>query len=307
MPPVLDASLLRSWTARALEALRDHREELDALNVFPVRDNDTGTNLLRTWESVDRALREAREAAGDTLGPAVTALARGALLGARGSSGVILSQVLRGLADVLSPLATATGVELQAALTRARELAYAAVQVPVEGTLLSVLTGAEVAARAADPDDLVGVAVAAARGAREALARTPGQLAVLAASGVVDAGGRGLVLVLDALAAVLGGGPTPPAEAVDLPRQHRSEHRQVDGGPAYEVQLLLDAPVAAVELLRPRLAALGDALVVVGGPQEWHVHVHVDDAGAALEACVEAGRPHRISVTHLQAEAASRR
>ncbi len=181
-----------------------------------------------------------------------------------------------------------------------------AVSAPVEGTVLSV--GAAAASAALASGDLAHasagtVAVAAARSAREALARTPEQLPVLARAGVVDAGGRGLVVLLDALAEVLTGEPLPaeppmPSRAA-LFRSLTVAREAGSDEFGYEVQFLLDAPEPAIEPLKARLADLGDSLVIVGAAPTWHVHVHVNDVGAAIEAGVDAGRPSRITVTRF--------
>src|SRR6266545_3588379 len=227
--------------------------------------------------------------------------ARGALLGARGNSGVILSQILRGLADALAAAPLAGGRALATALATASSAAYQAVAQPVEGTILTVVRAAAQAAAAADSDDLATVARAAADAARAALARTPEQLPVLARAGVVDAGGRGLCVMLDALVEVITGErpsdePVVPA-SVRPPLTMARESGSDDY--AYEVQFLLDATETAVAPLKQSLAKLGDSLVVVGGDGTWNVHVHVNDVGAAVEAGVEAGRPHRITVTRF--------
>ncbi|WP_019634812.1 DAK2 domain-containing protein [Actinomadura atramentaria] len=298
---LLDGAAVRRWCRLAADALGGVRHDLDALNVFPVPDGDTGTNLHFT------ALGAADAVAGAPPGaPAAEvwrALARGALLGARGNSGVILSQVLRGLADRLAD-GPADGAGLVAALAHAAGLARRSVEHPVDGTILSVLAAAATAAAATPPPArLPAVVRAAAGGAREALRATPAQLDVLAAAGVVDAGAAGLCVVLDALAAVVtdeyperyevpGRLPAAPA-AEPAPPAPR--------GPGYEVMYLLDAADAAVPRLRETLDGLGDSLVVVGGDGLWNVHVHVDDAGAAIEAGLAAGRPHRIRVTSLHA------
>ncbi|MFC9329393.1 DAK2 domain-containing protein [Kitasatospora sp. NPDC057015] len=321
----LDAPAVRTWCRLALGSLGQAREEIDALNVYPVPDGDTGTNLYLTVESAAAAVEDSFAAAGRAgapdaepgLGDCVRAMARGALLGARGNSGVILAQWLRGTAETL---ATAGGgaEQLRAALLRAAESAYQAVAEPVEGTLLTV------AAAAAHEADRVGgtlaqVADTAYRSARLALLRTPEQLSVLAEAGVVDAGGRGLVAVLGALAdAVAGHQPMGPVALGQTPaplgRAHRPAGLADDceghvrpagpGHPAFEVVYLLDAPDRELPGLRATLGALGDSLVVGGGDGLWSVHVHVDDAGAAVEAGVRAGRPHRIRITHF-AEAAA--
>ncbi|MDH6144673.1 DAK2 domain fusion protein YloV [Kitasatospora sp. GP30] len=308
MLDTLDAPAVRTWCRLALSALGQAREEIDALNVYPVPDGDTGTNLYLTVESATAAVEHCFDgAAAPALDQAARAMADGALIGARGNSGVIMAQLLRGVAEVLA--ADGGGPQaLRDALVRGAEAAYQAVSEPVEGTLLTVAgQAAQDAARTRGP--LAEVAGAAHRSARDALLRTPEQLSVLARAGVVDAGGRGLVAVLGALAdAVAGQQPMGPvALGEDLPPTHApcGEPERLPGHPAFEVIYLLDAPDQTLPRLRARLAELGDSLVVGGGDGLWNVHVHVDDAGAAVEAGIEAGRPHRIRITHF-AEAAAR-
>ncbi|MFD8022911.1 DAK2 domain-containing protein [Streptomyces lavendulae] len=323
-PHTLDAEAVRTWSSLALAALGRAREDIDAINVYPVADADTGTNLYLTAESADRALTEAfagppahvtdGTAGTPTLSEAVRAYAYGALIGARGNSGTILAQLLRGVADVLGAkpadgdVGRDGGPLLASALTKAAEEAYEAVAHPVEGTMLTVAgaaaraaatAGAAAGAAAATAAD---VARAAYEGARAALAETPGQLAALGRAGVVDAGGCGLVAVLGALWQALSG-QEPEAEpargrAVPGPRDDLPCTEEL-GGPAYEVVYLLEAAEEAVGELRATLDGLGDSLVVVGGEGLWNVHVHVDDPGAAVEAGVVAGRPYRIRITHF--------
>ncbi|TQK51594.1 hypothetical protein FBY35_1999 [Streptomyces sp. SLBN-118] len=305
MPQTLDATAVRTWCSLALEALGREREEIDAINVYPVADGDTGTNLYLTVESAARAVEavfSAHETEGSAPRPAdvVRAMAHGALIGARGNSGTILAQLLRGMAERLG-----AGDHIADAMRRAAALAREAVAHPVEGTILTV---AAAAARAAEssPDDPVR---AAYEGARAALDATPGQLAVLDRAGVVDAGGRGLLAVLGALVEAVTGevpaapGPTHVHPAAMVAVAEGGGEPCADGGPAFEVIYLLEAEDAAVARLRTRLDGLGDSLVVVGGDGLWNVHVHVDDAGAAVEAGVEAGRPYRIRITHFDSAA----
>jgi uncharacterized protein len=296
----LDAAAVRRWSRESVDALGAAREEIDALNVYPVPDGDTGTNLFLTMEAALEAVDAAAdEGPGGDPGPVMRALAQGAFLGARGNSGVILSQLLRGVADVLAGRAPVTGSILGAALVRAAELGYAAVAAPVEGTILTVARAAADAGSAAG-DHLPTVVRTAAQAAREALARTPEQLETLRSAGVVDAGGRGLCVLLDTLAEVATGVRSVSSERrTPLPVPALPVGGCSGGGPAYEVMYLLDAPDHTIPVLRRRLAELGDSLVVVGGDGLWNVHVHVDEVGAAIEAGIAAGRPHRIAVTHF--------
>src|SRR3954469_3477962 len=297
------------FTELALAALGAAREEVDALNVYPVPDGDSGTNMFLTLSAARDALNEARERGRE---PALEAFARGALLGARGNSGVILAEMLGAVARRLARQGAdePTAVVVAEALQQATQASYAAVGTPVEGTILSVLRAASEAAldHVKDGGTRTGdVLCAAAGAAREALARTPEQLPVLRDAGVVDAGGRGLTAILDAAeTALTGRRPTPVAPTV---RPQHTIPSPLTGaptcpeGPAFEVMYLLDATAEAVATLRERLAGLGESLVITGSGGLWDVHVHVDDAGAALEAGVEAGRPHRIRVTHFETAA----
>ncbi|WP_432836072.1 DAK2 domain-containing protein [Dactylosporangium sp. CA-092794] len=336
MPDSVDAGTVRRWCAAGLTALRRHRAEIDALNVYPVPDGDTGTNLVLTMAAAVEAITPAtgRPEAGEAVGGVLRGAARGALLGARGNSGVILAQLFKGLAGALAGVAAADGAQLAGALDEAARGAYRAVAAPVEGTVLSVGAAAATAAlRAAGAAGVgsgagsssgsgagihgagvVEVARAAADGARAALARTPEQLPALARAGVVDAGGRGLVVLLDALVETLTGearpgddGPSGGEDARPAGRPGQVMEREAGSAEyAYEVQYLLDASEDGVESLRGVLAALGDSLVVVGDDPTWHVHVHVNDIGAAIEAGLDAGRPSRITVVRFADQIAAR-
>lgn len=305
-PGVLSAAVVRDWAHHARVGLAAARERIDALNVFPVPDGDTGTNLLLTVESATTSVDECEAAGRASTAEAARALATGALLGARGNSGVILSQVLRGSAEVLAEVGGALdGQGIHRLLARGADLAYEAVAHPVEGTILTVIREAAeaTAVQCGTALEAMDVAVAAAE---DALARTPTMLEALRRAGVVDAGGQGLVIVLAALRAALTGAPVPPSGTDPLgasPGCAAAPGEPGPGpeysGPQFEVMYLLDAEDSAIPGLREVLDALGDSLVVVGGDGLWNVHVHVDDAGAAVEAALAAGRPHRIRITHL--------
>ncbi len=296
----------------AVDALAQAREEIDALNVYPVPDGDTGTNMYLTVVAARDAVREAQAEPGAARDAVLAALARGALLGARGNSGVILSEML---GASVRRIAAATPQEVNAeviadALRQASAASYTAVGEPVEGTMLTVLRAAAEAAavQAAKPGARSSdVLTEAAAAAREALGHTPEQLEVLAQAGVVDAGGRGLSVILDAAETVLTGRrPIPvtaPLGSHAIPVPHVAAAGAgadlCEDGPAYEVMYLLDTPDDVAPGLRARLGELGDSVVVVGGDGLWNVHVHTDDVGAAIEAGLGLGRPHRIRVTHF--------
>jgi uncharacterized protein len=332
MGAAVDVAGFLRWCDSCVSALGTAREEIDALNVYPVPDGDTGTNLFLTFEAATAA---ARAADGDDLDTTIRAFVDGALRGARGNSGVIMSQLLRaGVVRLASE--GIDGPSAAAALTRAAAAAYTAVGQPAEGTILTVArcaaeaavaeaegagaNGGGTAAHGAGTADRAGdrvtraestsvahVVTVAADAARVALAHTPEQLDILRRAGVVDAGGRGLCVVFDATVRVLTGRWQPGTEPVlgrpAIPTPVVEGDLTADG-PAYEVMYLLDADDDRVPALRERLGPLGDSLVVVGGEGLWNVHVHVDDVGAAIEAGIAAGQPHRIAVTHFAEQTA---
>ncbi|UGT42048.1 DAK2 domain-containing protein [Nocardia yamanashiensis] len=381
---VLDGPALLRWGQLSLAGLERHRDEINALNVFPVPDSDTGTNLLATMraavrsaeaavaEEPDRPAGRAVAAtegsgsaesvaalvsedatdrrAGAPLTPAAAAvasarevasvMARAATLGARGNSGIILSQVLRGVADVVrdGPL---TEASLRLALRRAARLVREALSSPVEGTMLTVLDRAAESAADCPDRTLSAVAVAAADGAAKALGETPEQLGVLRDAGVVDAGARGLLVLLDELVTVAGGsapqrpeyvrrapesGPGPvinssntvgtagdsrmspgalPLAGVDSVLEQGKTAAAGADAVQYEVMYVLgESDESRVGGLRDRLAELGDSVVVVGdGAGSWSAHVHCADAGAAVEAGLAAGRLSGIRIETLAASA----
>nr|WP_239476678.1 DAK2 domain-containing protein [Nocardia arizonensis] len=304
----IDGAALLRWGWTCLTGLEQRREEINALNVFPVADSDTGTNMLATMRA---AVREAEtvcaERADAPVSAVASAMARGAIRGARGNSGIILSQVLRGIADAAEfggggALAAETLCE---ALAMAAALVRRALSEPVEGTILTVLDCAAASAAASSDITVAGVALAAADGAAKALGDTPSQLGVLRAAGVVDAGARGLVVLLDALVSVTRGeAPARPDYAPGETGADESETGSPE--PHFEVMYLLaDSDAERVDVLRDRLAALGDSVVVVGdGVETWSAHVHCADAGAAVEAGLAAGRLSAIRIESFAITAA---
>ncbi len=294
----LGAADLRGVVASYRDALRSHQEELNRLNVYPVPDGDTGTNMALTLESVVGELDSA-----DAMSEVCRAISHGSLMGARGNSGVILSQILRGLADTFSDTESASGHDLAVGLRRATDAAYQAVLRPVEGTILTVVRAATEAAEAAydgGERDLAALLARAADAARDAVEQTPDLLPVLKEAGVVDAGGRGFALMLDAFLNVVDGRPLPEPEVVVTPP---AVEAHLHGGDVsslrYEVMYLLEADDATIPAFKDTWAALGDSIVVVGGDGMWNCHVHTNDVGAAIEAGIEAGRPRTIRVTDL--------
>jgi len=309
----LTVEVLRAWARTALAELGRARTEIDELNVYPVPDGDTGTNLYLTWEAACDALPKGEL----TFAEAVQAFGRGALLGARGNSGVITSQLIRAcglrLAEnlprdhdddgVLADPRMSEPAAFADALKYAADAAYGAVAQPVEGTMLTVARAAATGAMTAanDGKTLADVCLAAVASARQALTKTTEQLEVLRRAGVVDAGGAGLVVILGAMESVLTGRVVRVEVPARVPTGNTNDLSPE--GPAYEVMYLLDAPDDKIGDYRQNLAGLGDSVVVVGGDGLWNVHVHTDDVGAAIEQGIDIGRPHRIRVTHFADQA----
>ncbi len=309
----LGAQELRSVVSTYRDLLRSHQEAINRLNVYPVPDGDTGTNMALTLESVMKEL----DIADSSLASTCKAVSHGSLMGARGNSGVILSQILRGISEELSRVDTADAATVAAALTAATKGAYDAVMKPVEGTILTVMREASEAAEAAagKGGSLIDVLDAARIAGDDALARTPELLPVLADAGVVDAGGAGLMLLIDAMLHVAAGRPLPqpstttgtadrpllavgngagsPGVAAGLHSEdHVSDLR-------YEVMYFLEAPDETVPAFKDVWAGIGDSIVVVGGDGIWNCHIHTDDIGASIEAALDCGRPRDIRVTDL--------
>jgi uncharacterized protein len=297
----LVAADLRQVMVAYRDVLRTHQQLINRLNVYPVPDGDTGTNTARTLESVVEALEHLPSDA--SMVEVSRAMAHGSLMGARGNSGVILSQLLRGLADRFGRSDAVGPEEMAEALVLASDLAREAVLRPVEGTILTVARAAgEGATEAAGRESLVGTVAAAQAASAAALADTPNQLEVLAKAGVVDAGGSALVLLFDALLFVLDGRalPVPPAIEPLAPGSELCASAEGSAtGPRYEVMYLLAAPDDTMGDFKEVWAGLGDSIVVVGGDGLWNCHIHTDDIGGALEAALDCGRPRAIRVTDL--------
>jgi len=291
----LGAADLRQALLRFRDAVRAHQEELNRLNVYPVPDGDTGTNMALTLESVGVALKDSR-----SMEEVCHAISRGSLMGARGNSGVILSQILRGLADECRDLGEVQTETLVKGFRHAADAAYEAVMRPVEGTILTVARAIAEAAEDMHSPTLVELLERAAEAGRDAVARTPDLLPVLREAGVVDAGGKGLTLLIDAFLEVVDGRPIPEPEFVETPASV-AKHLAGDdvSGLRYEVMYLLDAHDETMPAFREAWASIGDSIVVVGGDGIWNCHVHTNDIGAAVEAGIDAGRPHSIRVTDL--------
>jgi hypothetical protein len=293
------------------DAMKAHAPGINRLNVYPVPDGDTGTNMARTLDAVVAELDGA--AAG--MEPTCDAISHGSLMGARGNSGVILSQILRGLASTLKGATEGTGTKVAEALKAASAAAYQAVLKPIEGTILTVVReSADAAHEAAQRGESLAGVLHAARGAgKSALDRTPEMLPVLKDAGVVDAGGAGFLLLLDSALHVVDGVPLPePDESVGPSAEqleavaHRHTEGEVDVSELrYEVMYFLDLDDQHIQSFKEGWGAIGDSIVVVGGDGLWNCHVHTNDIGAAIEVALDlGGRPRTIRVTDLFEEVA---
>ena len=285
------------------DVLQDHRDAINALNVYPVPDGDTGTNMSLTLESV---VQELAGAASDDAAAKWNAISHGSLMGARGNSGVILSQILRALVQTFETAPVIDAPTVAHALQRAAEAAYEAVMNPVEGTILTVARDTATAATesAKAGDSLTDMLERSADAGAASLAATPDLLPVLKDAGVVDAGGAGFLLFIDALRHVVAGVDLPPAPtvsratAVSGPTPGDAHAGDVSAL-RYEVMYFLEADDARIDAFKGRWADIGDSIVVVGGDGLWNCHIHSNDIGACIEAGIEVGRPKQIRVTDL--------
>ena len=289
----LSAGSLRTALRAALEALQERRAVVDAMNVYPVPDADTGTNLVLTFEAISRAADEA----GGTDVEIAHAIRSGSLMGARGNSGVICSQVVQAWAEYVEA-GPADVEQVARAFKRAVESAYEAVLHPAEGTILSVLRAASGAAQGGGHGSVGEQFAAAARAAAVALEHTPEQMELLARAGVVDAGGAGLAIVLAAMARALGS----PVDAPNMRARAAAVEPAACGDPpsfAYEVMYLLDVPDERVPALRALLGTIGDSVAVTGGRGTWRVHVHTDTTELAISMGKAIGRVTDVSVVEF--------
>jgi DAK2 domain fusion protein YloV len=294
-----DRDVVEKLVDSALASLEANRARIDDLNVYPVPDGDTGTNLTMTMRAVAEAVDHTSAASRHSLARDV---ARGALMGARGNSGVIFSQIVRGAADVLGETESPT-IDADAAaraLRGASDAAYRAVRRPVEGTMLSVIRelAEEAEARASEQPPVGVLLVDLVRRGEDALARTPEQLQVLKDAGVVDAGGAGLVELVRGVAAAVSGEPipeAPPAEehlSVEAIHQELSRYR-------YCTVVLIEGEDLDRDALEEELEQLGDSLLVVGDSGAIKVHVHTDNPGAVLSIGTRVGTIDRIEIANM--------
>jgi len=305
-PVGVDGPLFKQALLGSLNWLAANHEEVNRLNVFPVPDGDTGTNMLLTLQS---AVEDIKESSAAEVSKIAKLASHGSLMGARGNSGVILSQIFRGFARAVEGKSSLTPRELAAAFEEAANAAYRAVNKPTEGTILTVAreAGRAAATAASSPDTSVPrVIAAAAAGARAAVLKTPSQLQILRDAGVVDAGGYGLQLILegmlksleetDPVLAVMAEAkrPTIPAAqaSLDLP----------EGGWGYCTEFLIEGNNLDPDLIREQIEALGNSVLVVGEPELVKVHVHTDDPTRVINMAGGYGKLLKLNVGDMSTQ-----
>ena len=297
---------LREMLAAATSWLEKSAADIDALNVFPVPDGDTGTNMLLTMRS---AIEEAYRAPDQSASAVATAIAKGALMGARGNSGVILSQIWRGLAQGLAEKDSFTGSDLAGALQQSSTMAYKGLSNPVEGTILTVVREAASVAQAqasSGSDDLQSVLEAAVDAASESVANTPNLLPVLKEAGVVDAGGQGLYTILEGTLRYLRGEGEqmqfrkPQIIVSDIPATRLPQMVAVDEVPyGYCTNVLLKGQGLDPDKLRLKLKRKGQSLVVAGDESTVRIHIHTYEPGKILNYIGSLGTMHEISIRNM--------
>ena len=306
------ADALRHTVIAFRDTMKRHAGGINRLNVYPVPDGDTGTNMSRTLDAVVAEL----DGASRELDTTCEAISHGSLMGARGNSGVILSQILRGLSSTLKSAKSTGAPRVAEALKAASAAAYEAVLKPIEGTILTVVReAADAAQRAANDGATLAAMLRVARAAgQKALDNTPELLPVLKDAGVVDAGGAGFMLLLDSALHVVDGEPLPEPTYDDGPSAEQLEkvalRHATDGSVdvselRYEVMFLLDLEDTKLKKFKNAWGEIGDSIVVVGGDGIYNCHIHTNDIGAAIEApLIMGGRPSKIRVTDLFEEVA---
>ncbi len=302
--PTLDGPRLCALFSDASSLLQRHVQALNAINVFPVPDGDTGTNMHLTLRAGVAKLTDTDP----DVSSAAQALAHGTLMGARGNSGVILSQILHGLAIGLEGQREADGATLAAALSTASDAAYSALSEPREGTILTVIREAAEAVAEQPPDTAEEVLARAATAAHEAVARTPELLPVLKEAGVVDAGGLGLAIVLEGLSRSLRGetldvnlAPDVAVDAAwrsDASSLHRAEH----GESGYCTEFMVSGDGLEPPAIREHLGAMGTSLLVVGGDDLLRVHLHTTLPDDALAYGRTLGEISHVKVDNLEGQ-----
>jgi len=297
---------LREMFATATVWLERSASDIDAMNVFPVPDGDTGTNMLLTMRS---SIEEAYRAPDRSASAVAQAMAKGALMGARGNSGVILSQIWRGLAQGLADKELFTGNDLANALLQASLMAYKGLSNPVEGTILTVIREASSAAQTqvtSGSDDLISVMEATLSAAKEAVANTPSLLPVLRKAGVVDAGGQGLYTILEGIFRHLCSETEqmefrkPQMIASNIPLATRMPQLVADEVPyGYCTEFLLKGQKLDPDKFRKKLEKKGESLIVVGDESTVRIHIHTLAPGNVIRDATKLGTLHQVSIRNI--------
>ncbi|MDD3270269.1 MAG: DAK2 domain-containing protein [Syntrophomonadaceae bacterium] len=285
--------------------LEHNRDSVDALNVFPVPDGDTGTNMYLTLLS---AVKEGEKNCGSNLGKVSKAVSMGSLMGARGNSGVILSQVFRGMARSMEGKEQADAVDLALALRTGSETAYEAVMKPIEGTILTVIreTARACENEALKKKDVVAALMAGIQAGNATLEKTPSMLPILKEAGVVDAGGQGLLLFLEgALEGLLQDKEILLDDYRDISTSPLA-NKKIDAKLEIEFQYCTEVLVKGEKLdlqdIKDHLAPLGDSMLVVGDNNLVKVHIHSNHPGKVLESCLQWGSLSDIKINNMQEE-----
>lgn len=294
----LDANALRTALGVAETWLAANRDAVNAINVYPVPDGDTGTNMLLTWRA---ALRAADDADGH-VGVILDAVQHGALLGARGNSGVILSQMLRGFAEAIDGVEVIAPADLATALERAAEAAYEAVSTPVEGTMLTVMRDGAAAANTVDAEHHVAVLTAFVEEAFASVDRTPELLPRLKDAGVVDAGGMGIAVLFQGLLHGVSGEPLPEAPSAEAAVSVDLSGVEHEGHGYCTEFVILGANIDRPAIERSLTEVGGESILVVGDPSAVHVHVHMEDPGPAISIGSANGALDSVKVENMQAQ-----
>jgi uncharacterized protein len=302
-PTVVDGPLFKQALLGSLSWLTANHEEANRLNVFPVPDGDTGTNMLLTLQSAVEDIKDSNAAEVSKIAKLAS---HGSLMGARGNSGVILSQIFRGFARAVEGKSGLTPRELAAAFEEAANAAYRAVNKPTEGTILTVAreAGRAATAAAASPEASVAdVIAAAASGARDAVLKTPSQLQILREAGVVDAGGFGLQVILEGMLKTV----EESAFAVSTHPVTKAPASQValdlpEGGWGYCTEFLIEGNGLDIEVIRDQIEALGNSVLVVGEPELVKVHVHTDDPTRVITLAGGYGKVLRLNVGDMSTQ-----
>ena len=298
----VDGTLFKQALLGSLSWLAANQEEVNRLNVFPVPDGDTGTNMLLTLQS---AVEDIKDSQASEISKIARLASHGSLMGARGNSGVILSQIFRGFARAVEGKSALNPTELAGAFEEAANAAYRAVNRPTEGTILTVAreAGRAATAAASEPDaTAAGVIAAAAAGARTAVLKTPSQLQILRDAGVVDAGGFGLQLILEGMLKSIEETEAPMAPVTQPARAAQVSMELPEGGWGYCTEFLIEGSDLDLEKIRTQIESLGNSVLVVGEPELLKVHVHTDDPTRVIALAGGHGKILKLNVGDMSTQ-----